>query len=228
MEVFNNFSILISQNIFLGIIISLIAGIISSFSPCTLTTLPLIIGYISTDTDKSSNKKIALKYSLLFSLGIIITFVTIGVLSALLGKNLKIFGNWWYVILSIILIYVFLQLFDVFPSVKSCKRPKFKKKLFGAFILGIFGGFFASPCSTPVLIAIISFIANGANIFLGVIYMLVYSIGFCTLLILASISLESINKLAVSDKYMKLGKLLRYILGIFSLIMALILLYNIF
>lgn len=43
----NNFEMLIGQNGGIAIVVAILAGFVSSFSPCTLSTLPLIIGYIS-------------------------------------------------------------------------------------------------------------------------------------------------------------------------------------
>ena len=42
MDILNNLTTLLNQNIFLGLIIALIAGIVASFSPCGLSMLPLI------------------------------------------------------------------------------------------------------------------------------------------------------------------------------------------
>ena len=41
-----NFGELLSQNIWLAFVMALIAGLLSSFSPCILSTVPLIIGYV--------------------------------------------------------------------------------------------------------------------------------------------------------------------------------------
>jgi len=38
---------LMGNNVFLALLISFLGGIISSFSPCVLSSLPLIIGYVN-------------------------------------------------------------------------------------------------------------------------------------------------------------------------------------
>ena len=224
MEIFNNFSNIIDTNIFLSIIISLIGGFVSSFSPCTLSTLPLIIGYISKEDEKGKGKNYL--YSIFFSIGLTITFVIIGVVTTLFNIRLKVFGTWWYLILAIILVFVTLSLLDVFKtSNKSCKRPKLKKSFLGAFLFFLLGGFFDSPCSTPILIVILTFISQSSNIFIGIVLMLCYSIGHCVVIVLAGTSSDIIQKLNDSPKYLKLGKIFRYIFAILAFILALYLFY---
>ncbi|MEG0872352.1 MAG: cytochrome c biogenesis protein CcdA [Clostridia bacterium] len=236
MEVLNSFSNIIYNNEFIAIFIAMFSGFISSFSPCTLSTLPLIIGYISglrdekKDNGKSEekySKKIgtSILYGVFFCVGIIITFTIIGVISSLIGTQLKIFGSFWYMIISFILIIVSLQLFGVFRNVNTCKIPKFKKGFLGAFFLGILGGFFDSPCSTPVLLAILAFIAKSSNITFGIVLMICYSLGHCFVIMLAVTSLDTINRLAASNKYMKIGNTLKVLFGIITFVAAMYLLY---
>lgn len=79
---------LMGNNIFLALLISFLGGIISSFSPCVLSSLPLIIGYVN--KYGKNDKKTAFKYSLFFSLGIIITFTFLGIISSLVGRFIYI------------------------------------------------------------------------------------------------------------------------------------------
>ncbi len=84
MEFLAYFNSVISNNIFLAIILSFFAGLVASFSPCTLSSIPLLIGYVQ-GSEVKDNKK-AFKYSLIFSIGLGITFTVIGLLTALIGK----------------------------------------------------------------------------------------------------------------------------------------------
>lgn len=58
--------------------------------------------------------------------------------------------------------------------------------------------------------------------------MLVYSIGHSVIIVIAGTSLELVNKLSESEKYLKIGKVLKVIFGIITLILALYLLYIVF
>ena len=215
---------ILSQNIWLAFVVALVAGLVSSFSPCILSTVPLIIGYVGGYA--GGDQKKALKYSLLFCLGLILTFTALGAASALLGKMMTGAGKWWYLLLALIMAAAGLQLLGVFQfTPQSCRMPARREGLIGAFLLGILGGILASPCSTPVLVAILAFVAGEGNIYLGIGLLAVYSIGHCALLLIAGTSVGFVNRLAASSRTEKWGKVLKGLLGLVMLIFAFYLFY---
>ena len=220
----HNFSTFLSNNIWLALITAFLAGVVSSFSPCVLSTIPLIIGYVGGYARK--DKKLAYKYSLIFCLGIIVTFTLLGVASSLLGRLFTGAGSWWYIILGAIMLIVGLQLIGVIEiGNNSCKMPNRRKGLAGAFFLGILGGVLSSPCSTPILAAILAFVASKGNILLGVIMLFLYSIGHCVLIFLAGTSIGLVEGISNSRKTQLIGKVLKIILAIIIFIAGFYLLY---
>jgi len=220
----HNFSAFLSNNIWLALITAFLAGVVSSFSPCVLSTIPLIIGYVGGYARK--DKKLAYKYSLIFCLGIIVTFTLLGVASSLLGRLFTGAGSWWYIILGAIMLIVGLQLVGVIEiGNNSCKMPNRRKGLAGAFFLGILGGVLSSPCSTPILAAILAFVASKGNILLGVIMLFLYSIGHCVLIFLAGTSIGLVEGISNSKKTQLMGKVLKIILAIIIFIAGFYLLY---
>lgn len=223
-ELLNNFSNLISNNVYIALAVSFLAGIVSSFSPCILSTLPLVIGYVGEAGVK--DKKTAFKYSLFFSIGVVVTFTALGVTFSLLGRFMNITGKWWYLVLGVIMLLVGLQLLGVIGNHdKSCKMPNRRKGFWGAFFLGILGGALSSPCSTPVLAAILAFVAQKGDVILGGLMLLLYSIGHSVLIIIAGTSVGIVQQLSMSDKTMLTGRILKIVLGILVIIMGLYLLY---
>lgn len=69
----------IGSNLWLAPILALIAGVLTSFTPCSLSSIPLIIGYVGGTGEKNTRK--AFGYSAVFSLGTAITFVILGVIA---------------------------------------------------------------------------------------------------------------------------------------------------
>lgn len=223
-ELLNNFSNLISNNVHIALAVSFLAGIVSSFSPCILSTLPLVIGYVGEAGVK--DKKTAFKYSLFFSIGVVVTFTALGVAFSLLGRFMNITGKWWYLVLGVIMLLVGLQLLGVIGNHdKVCKMPNRRKGFWGAFFLGILGGALSSPCSTPVLAAILAFVTQKGNVTLGGLMLLLYSIGHSVLIIIAGTSVGFVQQLSMSNKTMIAGKILKTVLGILVIFMGLYLLY---
>lgn len=220
----NNFSAFLSDNIWLAVITAFLAGIVSSFSPCVLSSIPLIVGYVGGYAGK--DKKLAYRYSLIFCLGIIITFILLGIASALLGKLFTGAGRWWYVILGAIMLLVGLQLIGVIElGNNSCRVPNKRKGIAGAFFLGILGGILSSPCSTPILAAILAFVASKGNILLGVIMLFLYSLGHCILVFMAGTSVGLVEYISNSDKTKRIGRILKITLALLIFMAGFYLLY---
>ncbi|WP_283689649.1 cytochrome c biogenesis CcdA family protein [Clostridium perfringens] len=227
MEFLAYFNSVISNNIFLAIILSFFAGVVASFSPCTLSSIPLLIGYVQ-GSEVKDNKK-AFKYSLIFSIGLGITFTVIGLLTALIGKAFLGAGKFWYIILAFIMIGSGLQVLDVInlfgDKKEACKITKRREGILDVFFLGILSGILSSPCATPIMAAIIAFIAASGNLVIGMIMLLMYSLGHSVLIILAGTSFGLVEKIAYSENGKKIGRVLKNILGTIIILVGLYLFY---
>ncbi|MDV5107054.1 cytochrome c biogenesis CcdA family protein [Clostridium perfringens] len=217
----------ISNNIFLAIILSFFAGVVASFSPCTLSSIPLLIGYVQ-GSEVKDNKK-AFKCSLIFSIGLGITFTVIGLLTSLIGKAFLGAGKFWYIILAFIMIGSGLQVLDVInlfgDKKEACKITKRREGILEAFFLGILSGILASPCATPIMATIIAFIVASGNLVIGMIMLLMYSLGHSVLIILVGTSFGLVEKIAYSEKGKKIGRVLKNILGTIIILVGLYLFY---
>lgn len=206
-------STLISNNTWLAPLIAFLAGALTSFTPCSLSCVPLIIGYVGGTGEKSTAK--ALKLSLTFALGSAITFTTLGVVATLAGNLIGVHATWWYFILGILMLLMALQvwgLYEIIPSTYLISKST-KTGYIGALIAGILGGIFSSPCSTPVLIALLAIVAGTGNLTWGILLLLCYSIGHGILAIICGTSVGFVQKLTRSEKYGKFSFILNIIMG---------------
>lgn len=224
-DILENMSMVISNNLYIAPFVCLVAGLLSALLPCSLTQLPLLIAYLG--GYESDNKKKSVKYSIFYAIGNSVVFIVLGLLSALIGKSFSILSKKIYIILGILMIIIFLQMINVINIIpKGLKKPTTDKKgALGALILGIIGGFFTSPCTTPVLLAILSYVVSTQNIILGAIMLLFYSIGNGIVLVVVGSSLKIADKLSSSSKMLVVGKIINAILAILILALGLYLLY---
>lgn len=165
----------LGQNLWIGLLVALAAGLLTSFTPCSLSSVPLVIGYVGGYTD---NKKRAFFYSLIFCLGMTVTFTILGVIAAFVGRLFLGIQMYWYLILGVLMLFMALQTWDVihlFPQKCGYGNVAKKKGVIGAFLMGMLGAVFASPCSTPVLIAIMAVVSTGQSIVMGILMLLLYS-----------------------------------------------------
>lgn len=224
-DILENMSMVISNNLYIAPFVCLVAGLLSALLPCSLTQLPLLIAYLG--GYESDNKKKSVKYSIFYAIGNSLVFIVFGLLSALIGKSFSILSKKIYIILGILMIIIFLQMINVINIIpKGLKKPTTDKKgALGALILGIIGGFFTSPCTTPVLLAILSYVVSTQNIILGAIMLLFYSIGNGIVLVVVGSSLKIADKLSSSSKMLVVGKIINAMLAILILALGLYLLY---
>ena len=72
----------------MALFLAMLAGILTSVTPCLLSGIPLIIGYVGGVGGKSTKRAFA--YSAVFSLGTAVTFVALGIMAASAGKLMGI------------------------------------------------------------------------------------------------------------------------------------------
>ena len=212
---------MIRNNVWLAPVLTLLAGILTSVTPCSLSNVPLIIGYVVGVGEK--NTKRAFIYSAIFSLGTAVTFVLLGIIATSAGRLMGTSSSIWYLLLGVLMVLMALQIWEIFnfiPSINLLSKNK-KRGFIGAFLAGILGGIFSSPCSTPVLIAMLAIVAGEGNLVWGIILMLLYSIGHSTLVMVAGTSVGFIQKINSSDNYKKTATILKIVIGAVILLIGL-------
>lgn len=214
----------IGQNMWLAPLLALLAGVLTSFTPCSLSSIPLVIAYVG---GISVEPKKALRLSLVFALGAAITFTVLGVVAASVGQLLGTGAKWWYIVLGVLMVLMALQTWEVvniIPSTYLTGKSKLRGYA-GALITGMLGGLFSSPCATPVLIALLAIAAGEGSILWGALLMFFYGIGHGILAVVAGSSIGMVNKLMKSERYGALSRVLKIVMGELILIIGLYLFY---
>jgi len=220
-----NLTVLIGKNMWLAPLLALLAGVLTSFTPCALSSVPLVIGYVGGSSNNDNRK--AFRLSLVFALGMAVTFTALGVIASLTGKLIGRAASWWYIVLGILMVLMALQTWEVYNFIPSTflASKSTKKGYIGALIAGILGGVFSSPCSTPVLIVLLALVAGQGNILWGILLLLLYSIGHSVLVLAAGTSMGFVKKLTASEKYGKASKVLKIVMGCLILLIAFYMFY---
>lgn len=210
----------INQNMWLAPLLALFAGVLTSFTPCSLSSIPLVIAYVG---GVGVEPKKAFRLSLVFALGAAITFTVLGVVAASVGQLLGTGAKWWYIVLGILMVLMALQTWEVvqiIPSTYLTGKSK-RRGYAGAMIIGMLGGLFSSPCATPVLVALLAIAAGSGNLLWGALLMLVYGVGHGALAVLAGSSIGAVNRLVQSERYGALSRILKIVKGILILMIGL-------
>ena len=216
---------LITESFWLAPLIAVLAGVLTYFTPCSLSTIPLVMGYVGGTKQRDTKRSFLL--SVTFALGMAITYTALGVIASTLGGMIGAASGWWYIVLGVLMALLALQTYGIFnfiPSTYLVSKNK-KRGFIGAFLAGILGGVFSSPCSTPVLVALLAIVAGSGSILWGTLLLLLYSIGHGTLTVIAGTSVGFVQKLSASEKYGKLSKALNIVLGTLLLLIAFYMFY---
>jgi len=136
-------------------------------------------------------------------------------------------GSWWYLFLGILMLLMALQTWEVFNFIPSSYAisKNTKRGFVGAFFAGVLGGFFSSPCATPVLIALLAIVAKEGSLLWGILLLLLYSLGHSFLVLIAGTSIGFVHKLSASEKYGRVSKMLKIIMGILIMLIAFYMFY---
>ena len=124
-------------------------------SPCHLSSIPLVVGYISSQGQEGMKRSYSL--SLVFALGILITIGLIGAITASAGRMMGDVGVWGNIIVAGVFFVVGLYLMDVISLSWSgiVPRTSFARGWKGALLLGLIFGIGLGPCTfafmAPVL-----------------------------------------------------------------------------
>jgi cytochrome c-type biogenesis protein len=164
-------------------------GVVTSIGPCNITMIPLIIGFIGGSRDLSRQRSFSI--ALVFTIGLSITFVLLGMVAALVGGLLGGSTRIWYYMVAAVCMVIGLQMTGILninlPSWFGGLREKIRTKgLLGALLLGLVSGLVASQCATPVLAAILTYVmAQKTGILYGAALLFLYALGRGVPIILA-------------------------------------------
>jgi cytochrome c-type biogenesis protein len=213
---------------YLAVAASLAWGILSILlSPCHLASIPLIVGFINGQGRISTRRALAI--STLFSVGILITIAAIGGATAAAGRMMGDVGRYGNYFVAAIFFVVGLHLLGVIgmpwsgPGQVGMKR----KGLLAAFVLGLVFGIALGPCTFAYMAPMlgVTFKLASTNLAYGVLLLLVYGVGHCSVIIFAGTCTEAVQRYMNWNERSRGAIILKRICGILVLLAGLYLIY---
>ena len=208
---------------------SLAWGILSIvLSPCHLASIPLIVGFIDQQGRISTRR--AFLISTLFAVGILITIGAVGAITAAAGRMLGDVGRWGNYFVALIFFVVGLHLIGIIPMPFSGPgNVGLKRKGFlAAFILGLVFGVALGPCTfaymAPMLGVTLKLAAT--NIAYGVLLLLLYGIGHCSVIVLAGTFTEVVQHYLNWNERSKGAVIVKRVCGVLVILGGIYLIYS--
>ncbi len=210
---------------------SFIWGILSIIlSPCHLTSIPLIIGYISNQKELSTKK--AFHLSIVFSIGILISIAVIGGITAAAGRLLGDVGKIGNYIVAMVFLIFGLNLLGIlplnFPGLGTLKSQR--KGYSSVLSLGLVFGLALGPCTFAFMAPMLGIVFNltTKNLPYGLALLSAFALGHCAVIIAAGTSTRLVQQITKWDDQSKGITIIRKICGILVLLGGSYLVYSTF
>ena len=176
---------------------ALLIGIGIAFTPCVLPMYPLISGIVLGGKQRLSNAR-ALLLAFIYVQGMALTYTALGLVVAAAGLQFQAALQHPYVLigLSVVFILLALSMFGLFtlqlPSSLQTRLTLLSNRqqggsAGGVFAMGAIAGLICSPCTTAPLSAILLYIAQSGNMWLGGGTLYLYALGMGLPLILVTV-----------------------------------------
>jgi cytochrome c-type biogenesis protein len=220
---FTHISTQLSSSPLTALPILFIAGVLTSLAPCIYPMIPITAAIVGGSAvggvPRPRSRTVLLTFT--YVLGLALAYASLGLFAGLTGT---LFGSvstnpWLYFAMANLLIIAALAMLDVIPvRVPSWLLTRAATageggSLYGVFVMGAASGLVAAPCSAPVMAAVLTWVSATKSGVLGFIYLFVFSLGMCTLLVLVGLFSGTLARLPRAGAWMV------WIKRIFALIM---------
>ena len=203
----------LSGNPALAIPLLFAGGVLTSFTPCIYPMIPItaaIVGGTEASAIRTTTRWRPVGLTLTYVVGLAIVYSALGLFAGLTGT---LFGSvstnpWLYFIMANVLLLAALAMLDVLPILvpsgllARASNAGTAGRYSGALAMGALSGLVAAPCSAPVMAAVLTWVTTTHSAALGFIYLFVFSLGMCTLLVVVGISSATLTRLPRAGQWM--------------------------
>jgi cytochrome c-type biogenesis protein len=179
-----------------------VGGLVASLSPCILGLLPVNLSYIG--ALRAPSRFVAVRSSTLFVAGIGIVNTALGLVSSFFFAALIEYRGQVNIAVGALTVVMALWMAGIVPL----RTPSIVRRVpsgAGPLVIGGVVGLAVSPCSSPVLVAVLAAAGSDGHPLRAVEAMVVYSIGYTSVLWIASVFT---GVLAASRRLLKFGELI--------------------
>lgn len=203
----------LSGSPFTALPVLFLAGVLTSLTPCIYPMIPItaaIVGGGEVQAGEVRSRLRPLLLSLTYVIGLALVYAGLGLFAGLSGT---MFGRvstnpWLYFAMANLLLFAALAMFDVVPVrvpaavMQRAAAAGTGGRFGGALVMGAMSGLVAAPCSAPVMIAVLTWVTETRSAVLGFLYLFVFSLGMCTLLVLVGVSSGTLSRLPRAGVWM--------------------------
>jgi cytochrome c-type biogenesis protein len=180
------------------------------FSPCHLGSIPLIVAYVGGQQQVLRSRQAA-QYAVAFTVGLFITIALVGIVCAILGRMLGDVGNYWQILVGLVLVWVALGMFGVEKcSMSGSLLYRLNLRgISGALGLGLAYGILSGSCTFGFIAPILAIITVQQKIATGILLILFFATGHCIPIVVAGSSTAFVKGLMENSRWQGAGNWFR-------------------
>lgn len=175
------------------------AGVLTSLTPCIYPMIPITAAIVGGAATGGEGATVplgrALRLTLSYVIGLALVYATLGLVAGLTGE---LFGTistnpWLYFAMANLLLLAALSMLDVLPIrlpswlLQRAATAGQGGSMSGALVMGAMSGLVAAPCGAPVMAGVLTWVGTTRSGALGFLYLFVFSLGMCTLLVVTGL-----------------------------------------
>jgi thiol:disulfide interchange protein DsbD len=203
---------LLSDQPFTARALAFVGGLLTSLTPCIYPMIPITAALVGGQSVAGArpNKRRALVLTCAYVLGLALVYALLGLLAGMSGTMFGAVSTnpWLHLAMANLLILAALAMFDVIPvrlpaalTARAANTGEGGRAT-GAFIMGAASGLVAAPCGAPVMVTVLTWVSLTKSALLGFLYLFVFSLGMCALLIAVGISVGVLGVLPRAGGWM--------------------------
>lgn len=198
--------------------LSFAGGLIASISPCILSLLPVNLSYIG--TREITSRRDALVKAGLFVLGVVTMLSLFGLFSSWAGAILIQFRGYVQIVVGAVIILMGLMLLGIIRL--PLPQTSFNVAIAGPYGVGLTFALVSSPCTSPVMFAVLTAGAATGSPIQSTLAMVCYALGYTAIIFFASLFTSLVKQtrflLSYSDAIIRFGSIVLLLIGGFYLV----------
>lgn len=203
---FSQLSELLAARPLLALPLVFAGGVLTSLTPCIYPMIPITAAIVGGNAIGGTAalpgaaprppRRQTVLLTAAYVFGLALAYATLGLIAGLTGT---LFGGistnpWLYLVMANLLLLFALMMLDVLPVpvpralLARAATLDARGRVAGAFGMGAASGLVAAPCGAPVFAAVLTWVAVTGSALMGFVYLFVFSLGMCTLLVVVGLA----------------------------------------
>ncbi len=189
-----------------------LGGVLTSLNPCIYPMIPITAAIVGGQTVGETSpprwRTAILTFAYVFGLASV--YSTLGIIAGVTGTMFGTISTnpWLYFAMANLLVFAALAMLDVIPIqlpasvVQRAATAGTGGRAAGAFVMGSMSGLVAAPCGAPVMLAVLTWVTATGSAALGFVYLFVFSVGMCALLVGVGLTSGFVSRLPRAGAWM--------------------------